>query len=102
VLGWAFLFSKLIERRETVSQEPVTASKSSASLQFYSLAEVGLILGVNKRLVLEWIHDGHLPVFRLGPGHRVMRVRKADLEKFIDAHIQTGAAVPASTGAVAE
>ena len=46
--------------------------------------------------------DGHLPVFRLDPGHRVMRVRKADLEKFIDAHIQTGAAVPASTSAVAE
>jgi excisionase family DNA binding protein len=83
-------------------QATSTVVKTPDSLQFYSLAEVGLILGVNKRLVLERIHAGHLPVFRLGPGHRVMRVRKADLEKFIDDHIQTGAAVPATTHAAVE
>jgi len=58
--------------------------------QFYSLAEVALILGVNKRRVMEWTRQGHLPVFRLGPQHRIMRVRKSDLEKFIENHIQGG------------
>lgn len=60
----------------------------TVSPQFYSLAEVALILGVSKRLVMEWTRQGHLPVFRLGPTYRIMRVRKSDLEQFIDTHIQ--------------
>jgi excisionase family DNA binding protein len=72
-----------MSNQNTIAAPPV-------SPQFYSLAEVALILGVSKRLVMEWTREGRLPVFRLGPTHRVMRVRKSDLEKFIDTHIHSG------------
>lgn len=85
-----------------MSKETTLPVKAPDSLQFYSLAEVSIILGVSKRLVLEWIRQGLLPVFRLGPGHRVMRVRKTDLEKFIDTHIQSGVTVPTPVGVAAE
>ncbi len=54
-----------------------------ASLEFYTVAETAAILGVSRRLVTNWIHDGALPVIRLGPGQRLLRIKRADLESFI-------------------
>ena len=60
-----------------------------ASLQFYSITEVALIMDVSKRMVQKWIGDGHLPAFRVSPQSRLMRIRRQDLEDFIDEHTQT-------------
>lgn len=60
------------------------------SLQFFSVAEVAIILGTSTRLVLEWVNQGLLRSFRVGPKGRLIRVRQKDLELFIDAHIRPG------------
>ena len=60
------------------------------SLQFFSVAEVSIILGTSTKLVLAWINQGLLPSFRLGDKNRLIRIRQADLEKFIDSHIRSG------------
>lgn len=60
------------------------------SLQFYSIAEVAIILGSSPRLVYDWINEGLLPSFRLGPKNRLIRIRQVDLERFIDTHIRNG------------
>ncbi len=54
-----------------------------ASLELFTVAETAAILGVSRRLVTNWIHDGALPVIRLGPGQRLLRIKRADLELFI-------------------
>jgi excisionase family DNA binding protein len=72
--------------------EPTPVSPT-LSPQFYSLAEVALILGVNKRMVMDWVRQGRLPIFRLGPTHRIIRIRKSDLEQFIEAHTHTHASM---------
>ncbi len=61
-----------------------------SSLQFFSVAEVSIILGTSTKLVHDWINKGLLPSFRLGEKNRLIRIRQADLEKFIDAHIRNG------------
>ena len=60
------------------------------SLMFFSVAEVSIILGTSTKLVLEWVNQGLLRSFRIGPKGRLIRIRHADLENFIDAHIRTG------------
>ena len=60
------------------------------TLQFFSVAEVAIILGTSTKLVHEWINQGLLLSFRLGPKNRLIRIRQHDLEKFIDAHIRSG------------
>ena len=60
-----------------------------AHLQFFSIAEVAAILGVSRKLVHAWINEGRLPIFRLGQTHRLIRIRKCDLEQFIEAHIHS-------------
>jgi excisionase family DNA binding protein len=75
-----------------MSQKHHDASHNSqmlTNLQFFSIAEVAAILGVSRKLVRQWIYTGRLPVFRLGPQQRLIRIRKADLEQFIEAHTQT-------------
>lgn len=59
------------------------------SLQFFSVAEVAAILGVSRKLVASWIHEGRLPVFRLGSTHRLIRIRRQDLDTFIANNIHT-------------
>jgi excisionase family DNA binding protein len=59
-----------------------------ASLQFYSVTEVALIMDVSKRMVHQWIGDRLLPAFRVSPQSRLMRIRRQDLEDFIDEHTQ--------------
>ena len=54
------------------------------SLDLYTVAETAAILNVSKRLVFEWIRENALPVVRLGPGQRLIRIRRSDLEQFIE------------------
>ncbi|MEA3308986.1 MAG: helix-turn-helix domain-containing protein [Chloroflexota bacterium] len=54
------------------------------SLDLYTVTETAAILNVSKRSVFKWIKQEALHVIRLGPGQRLIRVRRADLEEFID------------------
>jgi excisionase family DNA binding protein len=58
------------------------------ALDFYTVAETALILGVSQKLVFTWIKDGVLPAIRLGPGQRLIRVRRVDLETFVETEFQ--------------
>jgi excisionase family DNA binding protein len=57
-------------------------------LDLYTVAETALILGVSQKLVFTWIKDGVLPAIRLGPGQRLIRVRRVDLETFVETEFQ--------------
>jgi excisionase family DNA binding protein len=63
------------------------------SLQLYSITEVATILGTSRKLVNSWVIQGELPAFRLGADTRVIRIRRQDLEAFIEKHI-TGNRAP--------
>jgi excisionase family DNA binding protein len=54
------------------------------SLALFTVAEAAAILGVSRKLISQWIRGGALPAIRLGPGQRLLRIRQADLEEFID------------------
>ena len=54
-----------------------------ASLELFTVAEAASILGVSRKLVGAWIREGVLPAVRLGPGQRLLRIRRSDLEGFI-------------------
>ena len=54
------------------------------TLDFYTVTETAAILGVSEKLVFSWIKDGVLPVIRLGPGRRLIRIRRVDLEAFVE------------------
>jgi excisionase family DNA binding protein len=54
------------------------------TLDFYTVTETAAILGVSEKLVFTWIKDEVLPAIRLGPGRRLLRVRRVDLEEFVE------------------
>ena len=54
------------------------------TLDFYTVTETAAILGVSEKLVFSWIKDEVLPVIRLGPGRRLIRIRRVDLEAFVE------------------
>jgi excisionase family DNA binding protein len=60
-----------------------TSTIRPAQLEFYTVAEVGLILNVSQKLVFSWVKNGALPAVRLGPGQRLIRIRRQDLEVFL-------------------
>ena len=68
--------------------------KLPTSLQFYSLAEVGIILETNIGLIHEWIKDGLLPAVQFGNEEHMQRIRSQDLENFIDTHLRNGLIKP--------
>ena len=72
-----------------MSDQQRNSMQVPASLQFYSITEVALIMDVSKKMVQKWIQEGHLPAFRVSPQSRLMRIRRQDLEDFIDEHTQT-------------
>jgi excisionase family DNA binding protein len=74
---------------------PPDHKQTVENLQFFSVAEVAAILGVSRKLVASWIHEGRLPVFRLGSTHRVMRIRRQDLDTFIANNIRNKPTQPA-------
>jgi excisionase family DNA binding protein len=57
---------------------------------FFTVTEVAVILGTTNKKVREWIDQGLLRSFRMGPGSKLTRVSYMELEKFIDAHVRTG------------
>jgi excisionase family DNA binding protein len=61
-----------------------SASSRPRSLDLYTVSETAAILGVSERLVSEWIKEEFLPVVRLGPGQRLVRIRRTALEDFIE------------------
>ena len=65
-----------------------------AELKLYSTEQVAQILGISRKLVTSWIHQGELPAFRMGTESRIIRIRHQDLERFIQNHITP----PASDG----
>ena len=81
--------------RNTQANKPAVPPQ----LDLYTLAETAAILGVSQRSLFNWIHDGRLPAVRLGAGQRLVRIRRVDLEQFIQqrtAIAPTGAAEPAA------
>ena len=60
------------------------------SSQFFTVAEVAIILGVNIEFVRQWIGDQLLPSVQLGKETHFIRVRAQDLENFIDTQIRNG------------
>jgi excisionase family DNA binding protein len=53
------------------------------TLDLYTVAETAAILNVSQKTVFEWVRNGDLPAARLGPGGRLIRIRRADLEDFV-------------------
>jgi len=53
------------------------------TLEFFTVAETAAILGVSRKLISNWIHQGALPAIRLGPGQRLLRIRRVDLEEIV-------------------
>ncbi len=70
--------------REDKKQKPSRLD----GLDLYSVAETAAILGVSEKLVFNWIKQGILPAIRLGPGRRLIRIRRIDLEKFINTEFE--------------
>jgi excisionase family DNA binding protein len=68
---------------------PNPKSELPPTLQFFSTAEVAIILGASRKLVSSWVRDGQLPAFRMGPQNRIIRIRRQDLEAFIKKHTAT-------------
>ena len=56
----------------------------------FSIAEVAIILGTSTKSVHDWINQGLLRSFRIGPKSRLIRIRYQDLEEFIDSHVRNG------------
>jgi excisionase family DNA binding protein len=61
-------------------EKPIIASPVLALL---TLAETAAILKVSRKVVSVWVNQGALPAVRLGPGKRLIRIRRGDLEEFI-------------------
>lgn len=65
------------------------------SLDLYTVAEIAVILSVSRKSVFTWISQGLLPAIRLGPGQRLLRIRRNDLEDFIaQQHFSSPSASP--------
>ena len=59
-----------------------------ASLDLYTVAETAAILNVSQKTVLEWIKNKDLQATRLGPGQRLIRICRVDLEAFVHRDFQ--------------
>ncbi len=64
------------------------------NLELFTIAECAAILNVSRKLVASWIHTGVLPAIKLGPGQRLVRIRKQDLEAFIGQQQRSAEAAP--------
>ena len=75
-----------------LSKNPNLSSKdkllASADFQFFSVKEVAIILETSAKTIHEWIKDGKLPAFKVGHPTRLTRIRRQDLEVFIEQHIK--------------
>ena len=60
------------------------------SMQFYTIAEVAIILETKVGFIYEWIQDVLLPAVQFGSEQHMLRIRAQDLENFIDMHLRNG------------
>ena len=60
----------------------------AATFQFFSVKEVAIILDTSAKTVHGWINEGKLPAFKIGHPTRMTRIRRQDLEDFIEQHIK--------------
>ena len=56
---------------------------TSPVLDLLTMAETAAVLKVSRKAVSVWVNQGALPAVRLGPGKRLIRIRRTDLEDFI-------------------
>jgi excisionase family DNA binding protein len=54
------------------------------TLDLYTVTETAATLGVSEKLVFSWVKDEILPAIRLGPRRRLIRIRRIDLEAFVE------------------
>ncbi len=73
-----------------MTTEAVANQTHNTNLELFTIAECAAILNVSRKLISNWIRTGALPAIRLGPGQRLLRVRKQDLEAFIEYGAQGG------------
>jgi excisionase family DNA binding protein len=59
-------------------------------MQFYTVAEVAIILETKVGLVHVWIQEGMLPAVQFGSEQHTLRIRAQNLENFIDTHFRSG------------
>jgi excisionase family DNA binding protein len=55
-------------------------------VQFFSVNEASLVLGVVVEQIYYWIHNDLLKAFQLGSQGELFRIRRIDLEAFIQQH----------------
>ena len=60
------------------------------SMQFYTIAEVAIILETKVGYIYEWIQDGLLPAVQFGSEQYMLRIRAQDLENYVDMHLRSG------------
>jgi excisionase family DNA binding protein len=77
------LESALLEFEEAVEGEVRERPPESRDLELLSIAQVCQRLAMGKSWVYRRIHEGEIPSVRLG---RTIKVRRADLENFVDEH----------------
>ena len=58
----------------------------SPEMQFFSVNEAALVLGVSRKAIQDWIETGVLPAFQLGTDEQLVRIRRQDLERFFREH----------------
>lgn len=66
---------------------------------FLTVAEVAELLKLNQQTVRNWIDQGSLPAVRVG---RRVRIRRADLDRILDAGYQGAMPPPVAAGPSAE
>jgi excisionase family DNA binding protein len=87
-IGGRFRLTHRIPKKDISMNDikPIPQLELPPTLQFFSASEVAIILGTSRKLVITWINNGDLPAFRMGPEGRVIRIRRQDLEAFIQKH----------------
>lgn len=73
------------------------SNEDAVDRQFLTLAEVAAMIGCTRRFLETRIEDGELKVFK--PSTRLVRIRKAELEKWIEYYSFGGRAAGASAPA---
>ncbi|HPD40585.1 MAG TPA: helix-turn-helix domain-containing protein [Anaerolineae bacterium] len=68
---------------QSMASDTSSKAHTPPSLDLYTVAETAAILSVSQKSVFAWIKEGLLPAIRIGPGQKLIRVRRKDLEEFI-------------------
>lgn len=72
--------------RRTVGPRPVLRPATKPS-DWLSIEEVAKILGVHRNTAYRWAQDAHFRAYRFG---RTIRVRRGDIEQFVEGSVIEG------------